>query len=230
MSSYIVNGTGFDLSSRFTTLHHHETTPSTDLRKRAASTPINECPTRYSFLYSRCSRNHSPQAWSLICRAQAGALSGNTLTWGTCEPTELCVDGKPSADTDERGFVESTAWCVDQQNFIKISNLLANGEEAETVQMGFNAVAGTQYSVEAILTTLDSENLIKAQSMEIQAQRVDVIGNVQSWRTLNAGNQQCSNCASVGILDLPIGTQRIITHIELMPETVNGLLYLMSVG
>lgn len=81
----------------------------------------------------------------------------------------------------------------------------------------------------AVLATQDGHTPLKAQSLEIQAQTADTIGRSKVWRTLNAGDSQCSDCASVGILKIPDKTQRIKTHLELEPGTVNGLLFLASV-
>ena len=114
-------------------------------------------------------------------------------------------------------------------NFLTIAMYLKNEETGSGVQAGFHAEAGKQYSVEAILTSSDSRTLMEAQSMEIQSQKADRIGNVETWRTLNAGDSQCRHCATVGILNVPAGTQRVTAH-EVMPEVVGGMLYLASVA
>ena len=115
-------------------------------------------------------------------------------------------------------------------NFRPLAKLLANGRTGASVQAGFHASQGGQYSVAAVLAASDGHTPLKAQSLEIQAQTTDMVGNTQLWRTLNAGDSQCTDCASVEILDVPDNTQRIKTHIEVKPGTVNGLLYLASVG
>ena len=125
---------------------------------------------------------------------------------------------------EDEGYYVSTAWCVPKDNFISVAKLLANGKSTgASVQSGFRPAVGKQYSVEAVLAYSDSHTPLKAQSLEIQAQTADMVG-------LNAGDHQCSNCASVGILSVPDGTQRIKTHVEVKPGTVDGLLYLASVG
>lgn len=153
------------------------------------------------------------------------------LHWGECKSTEFCINGRSTRTVHSRGYVESTAWCVEVENAIEFAGILVGGKKGRlgSVQVDFNAAAGTLRSIEAVLTTPDRRSSIKARSMDIQAQRTDVIGNVQSWRTLKAGDQRCSNCASVGIVNVPIGTQRIKAHVELMPQTSNGLLNLVSV-
>lgn len=69
----------------------------------------------------------------------------------------------------------------------------------------------------AFSTTSDS---LKAQTLGIQAQRPDSVGDVPLWRTLNAGDQDCS---SLGLLDVPMGTERIEVNVEFARS---GLLYL----
>lgn len=87
-----------------------------------------------------------------------------------------------------------------------------------------------QYSVEAVLASSDFRMPFIAQSLEIQAQTTDMVGNVQAWRTLNAGDNQCSNRASVGTLEVLDRSQRIKTHFEVKSGTEDNLLCLVSVG
>lgn len=122
------------------------------------------------------------------------------------------------------------AYCVEQQNFVPLAQLLAGLETSGSVQTGFSAAAGVQSSVAALLTTSDSLTLIEAQKMEIQAQKADSVSNVPLWRTLDAGDQQCNDCASVGLLEVPVGTERIKVHVELAAPARSGLLYLASAG
>ena len=169
----------------------------------------------------------------MVCRVAQGAPQGQTLHWGECEDTEFCVDGKlraVSATLSGDPVVRRTAFCVDIANFLSFAMHLNNEETGGAVQAGFHAEVGKQYSVEAILTSSDSRTLMEAQSMEIQAQKADRIGTVETWRTLNAGDSQCRHCATVGILNVPAGTQRIMAHVEVMPEVVEGLLYIASVA
>ena len=169
--------------------------------------------------------------WSLVCRARQQVPAGSGLHWGGCGAGEICVEGRSRVYRESEGYYASTAWCVDQRNFIQINKLLANGRSTGgSVQNGFHPTIGQQYSIEAVLARSNSRTPLVAQSLEIQAQTADRVGNVRAWRTLNAGDNQCSECASVGILKVLDGTQRIKTHIEVKPGTVDGLLYLASVG
>lgn len=168
----------------------------------------------------------------MVCRVAQGAPQGQTLHWGECENTEFCVDGisravSPTLSGDP--VVRRTAVCVEITDFLSLAMQLKNEETGSAVQAGFHAEVGKQYSVEAILMSSDSRMLMEAQSMEIQAQKADRVGTVETWRTLNAGDSQCRHCATVGILNVPAGTQRITAHVEVMPEVVEGLLYLASV-
>lgn len=169
----------------------------------------------------------------MVCRVNQGAPQGTTLHWGECEDTEFCVDSKSRALSETRTgdpVVRRTAYCVETTSFLSKTILLSTDVTGSAVQAGFHAVAGKEYSVEAILMSSDSRTLMEAQSMEIQAQKADTIGNVETWRTLNAGDSQCRHCATVGILHVPAGTQRITAHVEVMPGVVNGMLYLASVA
>jgi len=141
------------------------------------------------------------------------------------------MEGRSGVHRESEGHYASTAWCVGQESFAQIAKLLANGRSTGgSVQTGFHPAVEQQYSVEAVLASPDSRTPLVAQTSAIQAQTADMVGNVQAWRILNAGDIQCSNCASVGILSVPDRTQRIKTHIEVKSGTVDGLLYLASVG
>ncbi len=141
------------------------------------------------------------------------------------------MEGRSGVHRESEGYYASIVWCVSQENFVQIAKLLANGRSTGVlVQTGFRPAVGQQYSVKAVLASSDSRTPLAAQSLEIEAQTADKVGNVQAWRTLNAGDNQCSNCASVGILSVPDGTKRTKTHIEVKSGTVDGLLYLASVG
>lgn len=226
----IVNSAGDDVSKNVSVFYHQPALISR-FTKRTASRPIRDCPDGHDFLFSRCSRFHSVAQWSLVCRARPGVPAGSALQWGECRADEICVEGRSGVHREREGYYASNAWCVDQENFVQIARLLANGRSTGgSVQTGFRPTTGQQYSVQAVLAQSDSRTPLIAQSLEIQAQTTDLVGNVQTWRTLNAGDNQCNNCASIGILEVPDGTQRIKTHIEVKPGTIDGLLYLASVG
>ena len=141
------------------------------------------------------------------------------------------MEGRSVVQHADEGYYASTAWCVEMDNFSSLAKLLANEESTgASVQTNFHAAMGKQYAVAAVLAAPDGHTPLKAQSLEIQAQTADMIGNTPVWRTLNAGDSQCSDCASVGILRIPDKTQRIKTHLELKPGTVTGSLFLASVG
>lgn len=58
---------------------YHQQASESDYSKRAVSRAINYCPPGHTFLYSRCSRHHSVQGWSLLCLRQPGVPPGNGL-------------------------------------------------------------------------------------------------------------------------------------------------------
>ena len=129
------------------------------------------------------------------------------------------------------GYHAFTAWCVPTDNFIPLAQLLANGKSSgASIETGFHPATGKEYSVAAVLAAPDARTPLKAQSMEILAQKAEIKGETQIWSTLNAGDDQCTNCASVEILSVPDETQRVKTHVEVKPDTANGMLFLASVG
>ena len=156
---------------------------------------------------------------------------GRSIRWGNCALNEVCSDGRARIRHGDEGYITTVAWCVSQENFVKIA--MANGSSRtspSTVQAAFHAVGVKQYSVEALLTSLDSQKAMEAQYLDVQAQAADVVGNVALWRTLNGGEMECRNCASVGIMSLPTQTQRIRAHVDLESRTASALLYLSVVS
>ncbi|CAD6589865.1 MAG: hypothetical protein ASARMPRED_004295 [Alectoria sarmentosa] len=130
--------------------------------------------------------------WSLTCQDDPEVTQANsqTLNLGECGETEFCIDGKMTGiDPQGRGYIDSIAWCVSRLNFVQLPSkgFLSAGKTGESIQVGFKGGPGAQYSVEALLTSLDSNTLVRAQSMEILAQTADVDGDSRFWRTLNAG-------------------------------------------
>ena len=202
-----------------------------EARKQASSRPINECPHNLEFLGSRCIRSHNARAYSILCSATPNIEGGRSIRWGSCNSNEICSDGRARIRNGVEDYTAIVAWCVSQENFVNIA--MANGSSRTSpsaVQAAFHAVDMKQYSVEVLLTSSDSQEAIEAQYLDIQAQAADVVGNVKLWRTLNGGEMECSNCASVGIMFLPTQTQRIRAHVHLESGTASALLYLSVVS
>ena len=147
------------------------------------------------------------------------------------EQNEICVEGRLVVQHAVEGYCAFTAWCVEIKNFISLAKLLKNEKSTgASVQTNFHAAMGKHYSVAAVLAARDEHTSLNAQGLETQAQTADMIGNSPVWRTLNAGESQCSDCASFGIRRIPEKIQRIKTHLELKPGTVTGSLFLASLG
>ena len=211
-------------------VYYHQQASNSDHEKRAMSRPIRDCPPNHDFLFSRCSRFHSIQQWSLVCRPRERVAHGNGLHWGECERGEICIEARSVVNHARMGYQTSTAWCVSIENFVPLAKLLAKGKfSGASIETGFHPATGQEYSVAAVLAAPDGRTPLKAQSMEIQAQKAEMKGNRQVWSTLNAGDNQCTNCASVEILDVPDETQRIQTHVEVKSDTTGGMLFLASV-
>ena len=122
-----------------------------------------------------------------------------------------------------------TAYCVSTNNFVKIVQDQLTDSNAATRVANFKA-AGSQsgYAVQAVVTGLDNASCVFVQSLVIQAQSYSTMWDTQIWRTLNNGVNQCTECASIGIGPVPVGTQRIKVNIVLKDAT-EVLLYLASV-
>ena len=208
-------------------MFHEQAATSIEARKQASSRPIDQCPHNLDFLGSRCIRSHNARAYSILCSAIPNIEGGRSIRWGSCSSNEICSDGRARIRNGIEGYITTVAWCVSQENFVRIA--MAGGSSRtspSTVQADFHAADAKQYSVEALLTSLDSQKAMEAQYLDIQAQAAGVVGSVLSWRTLNGGEMECSNCASVGIMSLPTQTQRIRAHVDLEPGTASALLYL----
>ena len=87
---------GPNVSQALEVVYYEDPDPPDQLQKRGqTSKPINNCQPMYQFLYSRCSRFHSPQAWSLVCRASDDfAPRGKGISWGRCKDSEICVESR----------------------------------------------------------------------------------------------------------------------------------------
>ena len=210
-------------------IHHDFARTIRNTRRNAISRPVNECPPNYSFLYSRCSRFHGPGTWTKVCRAPEERAPGQGLSWGTCSESEICIDGRTQVHHNDENYIETLAWCVDVENAIALTKLLAGEATGGTVISTYHVNSGTQASIGAVLTTTDSQTLINAQNIEIQAQTADQLGGIQSWRTLNGGDQQCNSCSSLSLLQVPEGTERVKVTVN-SPGSKNGLLNLAAVG
>lgn len=140
-------------------VYYHQQAFNSDHAKRTISRPIRDCPPNHDFLFSRCSRFHSIQQWSLVCRPREQVAHGNGLHWGECGRGEICIEGRSVVNHAGMGYHASTAWCVSTENFIPLTRLLANGESSgASVETGFHPATGHEYSVAAVLAAPDARN------------------------------------------------------------------------
>ena len=86
------------------------------------------------------------------------------------------------------------------------------------------------YAMEAVMTGLDHKSSVFTQSLNMQAQTLDVDKGMRLWRTLDHGTNQCTDCSSLALEALPIGTQRVKVDVVMKVATAVGLLYLASVA
>ena len=137
----------------------------------------------------------------------------------------MCIDGRLSPDRQRH--IGTIAWCVGQDSFVKIA-IGPRQTVPSTVKANYNAVKGISYSVEILLTSLDSEKVMEARNLDIEALTFETYRNIQSWRTLSTGLSQCKDCASVGIKSVPERANKIEAHVELKEDTERAVLYLVG--
>ena len=129
------------------------------------------------------------------------------------------------------------AFCIDLGSFMKFAQVVLNPSEmTDNTKASIGSGSGSDpasplnslYSVEAVMTGTDSHQTLYASSIDIQAQKYNLVHDIPLWQTLEGGASQCSDCASVGIDRLPYGTQRISVNTTFPAGTTGGTLYLTS--
>lgn len=201
----------------------------TQHKRRSVSRAIDSCPDSLEFLWSRCIRSQSPRAYSVVCKALPNIHGGRSIHWGACGPHEICIDARVTPDHE--AHTAATAWCVGQDSFVKIA-LTTNSTLSTpfTIQASFRSIEGFHQSVGALLTSQNSEKAVESRIIEIQAQKVDVIRDVRSWRTLRRGLSECRDCPGVDLMAVPNMTERIKTQVELKDNSNGTQLYLVAVS
>ena len=218
---------GKDLSNSVTILHHQQTLGTSTKAKRATPRPVDNCPEGFYLRRSRCLRTVNARAVIMEC----GTIMGTNLRRViglNCAENEICVDGVPWPMG--MGIMVETAFCVTTDNFIKIARAqLGDKAPPATIPAPFRASKTQIYSIDAVLAGLNPNSAVIASSIEIQAQTYDTFSNVQTWRSLPNGTEQCNDCGSIAITPVPDGTQRFSIKAVLQPGTAGALLYLASI-
>ena len=212
-----------------TSMLYPQVSVETQHNRRSVSRAIDSCPHSLEFLTSRCIRSQSARTYSVVCRALPNIHGGRSIHWGACDPHEICIDGQVTRDHEPHR--PATAWCVGQDSFVKIA-LTTNSTMSTpfTIQASFRSIKGFQHSVGALLTSQESDKAVEGRMIEIQAQKVDVLGNVRSWRTLRKGLSWCRDCPSLDLMAVPDMTERIKTGVELKKNSTGIQLDLVSVS
>ena len=98
---------------------------------------------------------------------------------------------------------------------------------ADLEKLGFilSEDAGSQYSVEAIVTTLDAQQSLSTSNLEIQAQKSTLVHDAPLWQTLADGMNRCNSCGSVGLSVVPNGTQRFLLDVSLAAGITAGKIW-----
>lgn len=218
---------GNDISDRFSVHHDQRLAPSLleHIAKRA-SRPLRSCPNPGlpHFQGSFCLRTVSAAAYAISCTNDRTGLWGRAS--GECEESEICIDGSHPEP--------HIAYCVSKNDFVEMAierTKTKKGGSAVEVASGVSpGMPQAGYALEAVMTGLDHKTSVFTQSLNMQAQTLDVDKNTRVWRTLDRGTSQCTDCSSLSIEPLPIGTQRVKVDVVLKAATAVGLLYLASVA
>ena len=211
--------------------YHQNAISAGKLHKRyETSRPINFCPPHHTFRYSVCSPVHGPRVFSRVCtpNARDGDLQ-NIISWGQCHENAICIDAKTTVDVYGEGYRYSMAYCVDQRNFIELAQLMA-GKEATGDPAGkkLKVAAEAGSSFQAVLTTNDSANSLRAKHLELQARKTVRVGDLPISRDLRLEDQECNECSRAGLSNLPMGTEEVQLGLRLDPGMLSGNLYLGS--
>ena len=182
---------------------------------------------------SHCLRAANSQAYLISCaNYQTGVFIHAP---GECEDSEICIDGRNLHNHEFHHIpIPDTAYCVSINNFVEIalerSRTTKDPSAVEVASDVGPGMASAGYAMEAVMTGLDHKTSLFMHSLKMQAQTLDVDKNRLVWRTLDRGMTQCTNCSSLALGPLPIGTQRVKVDAVLKAATAVGLLYLASVA
>ena len=205
-------------------IFHLQHLPDQALKKRqnGGARPITECyEIQDRFQESYCQHWISPKSVIVHCIPHYDDTVHQYDWYVNCQTDEICVDGIGS----------EKAYCVSHQNFVRIQRDQSTQTTTPSeIEASFTPAAGTQYAVEALLTGPSSSISIFAANLDLEAQRLTMVNGAQVWRALDGGRSQCSNCASVNILNVPVGTQRIYMNVALQAPITSGLLYLSHIA
>ncbi|KAL9118088.1 MAG: hypothetical protein Q9187_005369, partial [Circinaria calcarea] len=176
---------------------------------------MNTCPQGHDWLgESHCIRststvNPSPRGVGIVCSFVGHTGPRFYIYQTTCLPHEICVQKNYRGRYTQS---EHIAYCVSTKNFVRIAQDHRTHETTPAnVQQGVGPVLAsgtTPYSVEAVMTTLDSRAVVTVARLEITAQKRAIVHEAPLWVSVDGGKQQCSDCASVEIPTVPVGTQR----------------------
>ena len=189
---------------------------------------LNSCPTGWTFVRSYCKQWESPRAYFVQCLPYEGISQpwARGIT-GSCAPNELCMDSEIG------GSFQDAALCISQDAFYKKAFTKMNESPSVSVAaseagLPSNGLHSSQYALEALLTSSDTQLLINASSMRLQAKKSVNIHGWDMWFPLPGGSSQCTNCGSISVDAVPDGTQMIAVDVILEAGTGAGNIFLGS--
>ncbi|MCJ1253538.1 hypothetical protein MMC24_001350 [Lignoscripta atroalba] len=220
LNIHIKDSTGKDISDNVTVLHHqHNPSSSTNQKRYENSVVLDICPEIDEiFQGSACVRTETPQKYYIIC--------SGTYYYNTCLPQDICVDGVPyipPAMALWPGPPLLSAWCFHTDAFAKVTQTKVAGEsQVVAVTWPFFGLPVLKYTVQAVMTGLDITKKEFAAELLIQAQVIETYNNINRWRGLRGGTNECKDCASIGLSPVPEEAQMIRVDVILKQSTVEG--------
>lgn len=150
-----------------------------------------------------------------------------------CEPDEICVNGpQPPGEWTPPGYSFDIpkphyARCVSHEYYVKLLGKAGQPATPSAILSGFEAQPGSQYGFEALLTTENSNQVVTADSLQVQPLRAD--------GTPTAPEQKCNDCSGIDINYVPPGTARMsvnlgllsiigVVQLYLIPTRIDGFL------
>ncbi|MCJ1231855.1 hypothetical protein MMC12_008534 [Toensbergia leucococca] len=226
----ILDPNGNDVSDKVSvSFNIHNISSANSLQKRAAHAITRICPPGFTFGGSLCRAFTSPQAYVALCAVyfpRTRTVGDSDAELGQCPRDQICVNGVPPPGPIVHPY---QAFCVDRVASFKIAQSISAGTFPGTVTEGLNIGGSNSYALGAILTGLDGTTSIFAETLSIQTQTYQMIGNVPVWGSLPNGTDECHNCPSVDIHPIPVGTKRVVVNVVLQAATAAALMYLEAV-
>ncbi|MCJ1371607.1 hypothetical protein MMC20_002826 [Loxospora ochrophaea] len=204
----------------------HFRSPAQSAKQRRTVTrrayPIDDC-TQGAFLASYCSEPEEDRdrdrIWSMLCMSN----SAIAFEQGACANDEICeTAGEHHLDSE---IPIPVAWCLPLISLATIRNReLGKAIKVRQTDVQINDGAGARAIVKA------AGGVIDMGSLSLMAQSTSSLFDAVTYTTLDRGMNACTNCSSIGLKSLPVGTQAIEVDVVLPNDALSANVYLASYG